>query len=62
MATLAKKIEVEKAAREMLADNDLPPPDRIEYGFTCIRLIWNDLKTCVVIDIDDPPDEEVRLG
>jgi hypothetical protein len=26
----------------------------VEYGFTCIRLFFNDTKQIVVIDIDDP--------
>ncbi len=54
MATLAQKIEAEKRMRDLLEDNGLPQPDRVEYGFTCIRLFFNRTKHVVVIDIDEP--------
>jgi hypothetical protein len=54
MATLAKKIEVEQRARQMLEREGIPAPDRIEYGFGCVRLFWAESKTVLVIDIDDP--------
>ncbi len=56
MATLAQKIEAEKRMRDLLADGGLPQPDHVEYGFTCIRLFFEDTKTVVVIDIDEPLD------
>jgi hypothetical protein len=56
MATLAQKIEAELRMRQLLKENDLPEPDDVEYGFTCIRLFFNDTKTVVVIDIDQPED------
>jgi hypothetical protein len=55
MATLAQKIEAEEKMRRLLADNGMPEPDEVEYGHTCIRLLWHDQKAVVVIDIDDPP-------
>ena len=58
MATLAHKIEAEKRMRDLLEDNGLPQPDHVEYGFTCIRLFFNDTKHVVVIDIDDPEDAQ----
>jgi hypothetical protein len=61
MATLAQKIEAEKRMRDLLEESDLPQPDYVEYGFTCIRLIFNDTKTVVVIDIDDPEGVESDL-
>jgi len=57
MATLAQKIETEQRMRELLEDNGLPQPDMVEYGFTCIRLLFEASKTVVVIDIDDPPED-----
>jgi hypothetical protein len=54
MATLAQKIEAEKRMRDLLEESGLPQPDYVEYGFTCIRLFFNDTKHIVVIDIDDP--------
>jgi hypothetical protein len=54
MATLAQKIEAERRMRDLLEQSDLPQPDHVEYGFTCIRLFFEATKTVVVIDIDDP--------
>jgi hypothetical protein len=56
MATLAQKIETEKRMRDLLETNGLPPPDYVEYGYTCIRLIFEEPKLCVIIDIDEPPE------
>lgn len=61
MATLAQKIEAETRMRELLEANGLPQPDCVEYGFTCIRLFFNETKHVVVIDIDDPEDTEVDV-
>jgi hypothetical protein len=55
MATLAQKIQAEKRMRDLLRDGGLPQPDRVEYGFTCIRLFFEDTMTMVVVDIDEPP-------
>jgi hypothetical protein len=55
MATLTQKIEAEQRLLELLADNELPAPDEVEYGETCIRALWHDSKACVVVDIDEPP-------
>ena len=62
MATLAQKIEAETRIREILADGDLPDPDRIEYGHGCIRLFFEESKVVVVIDIDDDSEVDERLG
>jgi hypothetical protein len=58
MATLAQKIEAERRMRDLLAEGGLPQPDRVEYGFTCIRLFFEDTMTVVIIDIDRPEDVE----
>jgi hypothetical protein len=55
MATLAQKIEAEQKMRGLLEENGLPEPSRVEYGFTCIRLFFEETKTVVIIDIDQPP-------
>jgi hypothetical protein len=57
MATLAQKIETEKRMRDLLEEGGLPQPDYVEYGYTCIRLIFEESKLCVVIDIDERPDD-----
>jgi len=58
MATLAQKIEAETKMRDLLEENGLPQPDYVEYGFTCIRLFFNDTKHVIVIDIDEPEEVE----
>lgn len=54
MATLKQKIRCERDARAWCEEYGLPEPDRIEYGYTCIRLFWDESKTALVIDIDGP--------
>ncbi len=54
MATLKQKIRYERDARAFCEEYGLPEPDRIEYGYTCIRLFWDEPKTALVIDIDGP--------
>jgi len=55
MATLAQKIEAEQRMRQLLEENGLPAPDAVEYGYTCLRLLFNEPKTVLIIDIDEPP-------
>jgi hypothetical protein len=64
MATLAQKIEAEARMRDLLEQGGLPQPDYVEYGFTCIRLFFEETKTVVVIDIDEPDavDEAIDGG
>ncbi|MEA2315508.1 MAG: hypothetical protein QOI03_2200 [Solirubrobacteraceae bacterium] len=30
----------------------MPQPDKVEYGYSCVRFLFNESKTCVVIDLD----------
>jgi hypothetical protein len=62
MATLTQKIEAERHTREILAEGGLPAPDRVEYGFGCIRLFFADPKVVLVIDIDDHSEVDEQLG
>ncbi len=60
MATLKQKLAAEVKVRELMESEDVPAPDRIEYGFGCIRLFWNGPKVVLVVDIDESghePDE-----
>lgn len=52
------KIETERRMRDLLTEVGLPQPDRVEYGLTCLRLFFEDTKTIVIIDIDQPEDVE----
>lgn len=54
MATLKQKAQCEQDALEFVKEFGLPEPDHVEYGFTCIRLFWEEPKTVLVIDIDEP--------
>jgi hypothetical protein len=56
MATLAQKIETETRMRNLLEEAGLPQPHHVEYGFTCIRLFFDESMTVVVVDIDEPPE------
>ena len=63
LATLREKRAAEQSARAMLDDHGLPQPDDVQYGATCVRLIWHEAKLVLVVDIDHPPEEsadEVR--
>ena len=61
MASLAEKIDCERQTRDFLEEHGLPQPDAVEYGYTCIRLIFHDPKVVLVIDIDAPPEDECSL-
>ena len=61
MATLAQKIDTERRMRDLLEEAGLPQPDYVEYGFTCIRLFFEETKNVVVIDIDDPEDADASV-
>jgi hypothetical protein len=51
--TLEAKIEVDHRLRELLRSEGLPQPDEVEYGYTCVRFIFHETQTCVVIDLDE---------
>ena len=40
----------------MLEDHGLPQPDEVEYGHTCVRLLWREEQVALVVDIDEPPE------
>ncbi len=58
VASLKQKIEAERTMRELLEQNGLPAPDEVEYGYGCIRLLFHEPKTAVVIDIDEPDEDD----
>lgn len=53
--TLEAKIKAEHRLRELLRSEGMPQPDEVEYGYSCVRFIFHESKTCVVIDLD--PDD-----
>ena len=52
VASLPKKIEAETRMRDLLEEHGLPEPDRVEYGYTCIRLFFEESRTVLIIDLD----------
>ena len=54
VATLRQKILAERRMRELLEENGLPEPDEVEYGYGCVRMLFHDPKTALIIDIDKP--------
>ena len=56
--TLADKLRAEDELREFLREHELPQPDEVEYGLTCLRFFYNDQQTCVVFDLDPDADAE----
>lgn len=56
LAALRKKRQAEQSVRAMLDDHGLSQPDAVEYGATCIRLLWHEEKLALIIDIDNGPE------
>lgn len=52
MATLAQKISCEQKVRAIIERGGLPEPDEIEYGSTCIWVLWYEPKLALQIDVD----------
>jgi hypothetical protein len=61
MASLAQKTRAEKVAREFLETNGFDQPDRVEYGEECIRLLFEEPRVVLVIDLDEPGDAEPSI-
>jgi hypothetical protein len=57
MATLKQKLLAECRVRELIEEEGVPTPDRVEYGYGCIRLFWNGPKVVLIVDIDEPGNE-----
>jgi hypothetical protein len=58
VATLRQKIQAETAMRKLLRENGMPEPDGVEYGHGCIRLFFEEPKVALVVDIDDPSEDD----
>ncbi len=57
MATLKQKLLAEWRVRELMEEEGVPLPDRVEYGYGCIRLFWEGPKVVLIVDIDEPGQE-----
>lgn len=62
MSSLAHKIDAERRMRGLLDSGGLPQPDSVEYGVACVRFFFEPQKVCVVVDLDDPDDENGDEG
>jgi hypothetical protein len=56
MAPLTEQIRAERRMRDLLREADLPQPDSVEYGESCIRLRYDTQMVCLVIDLDADAD------
>lgn len=56
MATLPEQQAAEARMRDWLHEHDLPQPDAVAYGCTCVRFFFHDTMTCLVLDVDEDPD------
>lgn len=59
VASLKQKIEAERTVRELLEQNGLPEPDEVEYGYGCVRLLFHEPRTALIIDIDKPDEDDM---
>jgi hypothetical protein len=59
VASLKQKILAEQTVRELLERNGLPGPDEVEYGYGCVRLLFHEPKTALIIDIDEPDHDDM---
>jgi hypothetical protein len=62
MSTIEHKIAAEVKVRELLREQDVPPPDEIEYGHQCIRLLWHEPKVALVVDLEPEPEPDGVVG
>ena len=61
VATLKQKIAAERRIRALLEEEGLPEPDEVEYGYGCVRMLFHEPKTALVIDIDEvDPDDDTQ--
>lgn len=52
-STLKAKIAAEHKLRQLLAADGLPQPDEVEYGHSCVRFLFHESRTCIVVDLDE---------
>jgi hypothetical protein len=54
MATIEQLQTAERSVRDLLDEQGMPQPDRVEYREASVALLWDETKLAVVIDVDDP--------
>ncbi len=54
MQPTPRHIQAEVDFRQLIASNDLPEPDEVEYSRGSVYFLWNEPKLAVAVDLDDP--------
>jgi hypothetical protein len=54
MQPTPRHIQAEADFRRLIASNDLPEPDEVEYTRGSVYFLWNEPKLAVAVDLDDP--------
>jgi len=54
--------EIERQFTDLLRDNDLPQPDRIDYEERAVGFVFEDAKTIVYVDFDEDAPSKPPLG
>ena len=52
----------ERRMVELLDGAGLPPPDEVQYGHACVRMLWHDRKVAVVVDVSEFDDLDGNEG
>ena len=55
MPPTSQHLAAEQSFRALLRDNDLAPPDDVEYDEASVVFLWRAQKLVVVIDLDEQP-------
>lgn len=62
MRPTARHREAEERFRDLLAGEDLPPPDEVGYEPDAVVFYWHDPKVAVFIDFEDEPVDVSSAG
>jgi hypothetical protein len=54
MQPTPRHIQAEADFRRLIASNDLPEPDEVEYTRGSVYFLWHEPKLAVAVDLDDP--------
>ena len=57
-----RHIVAEARFRELLADAELPSPDRVEHDRDTVAFFWEGPRVAVCVDLDGPPPDPGALS
>jgi hypothetical protein len=52
MVSFELKRKAERRLRELLWEDGFAQPDRVDYGPSCVTLVWHSVKKAIVVDVD----------